>query len=38
MSRAPSSQKDHFAREADETAASERAIQNRVDRADEAGG
>jgi NAD(P)-dependent dehydrogenase (short-subunit alcohol dehydrogenase family) len=38
MSRAPSPGKDRFAREAEETAASERAIQNRVDRADEASG
>ena len=35
MSRAPNLKKDRFAREAEETAASERAIQNRVDRTDE---
>jgi NAD(P)-dependent dehydrogenase (short-subunit alcohol dehydrogenase family) len=37
MSRAPL-KKDRFAREAEETAASERAIQNRIDRADETSG
>jgi NAD(P)-dependent dehydrogenase (short-subunit alcohol dehydrogenase family) len=38
MTRTPSLKKDRFARDAEETAASERAIQNRVDRADEASG
>jgi hypothetical protein len=38
MSRAPSPKTDRFARDAEQTAASERAIQNKIDRADEAGG
>jgi NAD(P)-dependent dehydrogenase (short-subunit alcohol dehydrogenase family) len=38
MTRARPRKEDRFAREAEETAANERAIQNRIDRADEARG